>query len=86
MPWYQTWGGNFVDKTSQEEWTKCMNDERVITLEDLSEGWGTYTSILAPRSSLSPSQAIYDLQGRHLSKAPSKGVYILNGKKVMAHQ
>ena len=35
MPWYQTWGGNFVNKTSTAEWKKCMNDERMITLEDL---------------------------------------------------
>ena len=26
---------------------------------------------------------IYDLQGRRLSEAPSRGVYIINGKKVI---
>ena len=83
MPWYQTWGGNFVDKTSDEEWTKCMNDNRVITLEDLSAGWGTYTSILSQHLSQSTSRAIYDLQGRRLSKAPSKGLYIQNGQKLL---
>ena len=83
MPWYQTWGGNFVDKTSDEEWTKCMNDDRVITLEDLSAGWGTYTSILSQHLSQPTSQAIYDLQGRRLSKAPSKGLYIQNGQKLL---
>ena len=82
MPWYQTWSGNFVDKTSKEEWTKCMNDERVITLEDLSEGWGTYTSIVAPKTTFASNYAIYDLQGRQLTKAPSKGIYIQNGKKI----
>ena len=34
MPWYNTWGGNFVGKTSPEEWKKCMNDNRVITLAE----------------------------------------------------
>ena len=82
MPWYQTWGGNFVDKTSDEEWTKCMNDDRVITLEDLSAGWGT-TSILAPKSFKADSPAIYDFQGHRLSKAPSKGLYIQNGQKLL---
>ena len=82
MPWYQTWGGNFVDKTSDEEWTKCMNDDRVITLEDLSAGWGT-TSILAPKSYKADSPAIYDFQGHRLSKAPSKGLYIQNGQKLL---
>ena len=85
MPWYQTWNGNFVDKTSKEEWTKCMNDDRVITLEDLSAGWPT--AILSPRSSFLISRSsflgdtIYDLQGRRLAKIPSKGLYIQNGKK-----
>lgn len=83
MPWYQSWGGNFVDKTSKEEWTKCMNDDRVITLEDLSEGWGTYTSILVPRLSQPANQTIYDLQGRRLSMIPSAGLYIQNGRKQM---
>jgi beta-mannanase len=84
MPWYQTWNGNFVDKTSKEEWTKCMNDDRVITLEDLSAGWPT--AILSPRSSflIPHGKAIFDLQGRRLTKIPSKGLYILNGKKQLA--
>jgi hypothetical protein len=94
MPWYQTWGGNFVDKTSKEEWTKCMNDSRVITLEDLSAGWGTSTAILSPKSALPAADAIYNLQGHRLAKIPSKGLYILrsaegrlqgkNGKKLFA--
>ena len=88
MPWYQTWNGNFVDKTSKEEWTKCMNDDRIITLEDLSAGWPT--AILSPRSSFLISRssflgdAIYDLQGRRLANIPSKGLYIQNGKKQLA--
>jgi hypothetical protein len=84
MPWYQTWNGNFVDKTSKEEWTKCMNDDRIITLEDLSAGWPT--AILSPRSSflISRGEAIYDLQGHRLANIPSKGLYIQNGKKQLA--
>ena len=82
MPWYQTWGGGFVDKTSKEEWTKCMNDDRVITLEDLSAGWGT-TAIQSTKVIESESAALYDLQGRRLTKAPAKGVYIQNGKKII---
>ena len=58
MPWYQTWGGNFVDKTSKEEWTKCMNDDRIITLEDLSAGWPT--AILSP-----PRRPLRRLAHRH---------------------
>jgi hypothetical protein len=67
-----------------------MSDERVITLEDRTAGWGTSTAILSPRSSfLIPrssllGDAVYDLQGRRLSEIPSKGLYIQNGKKKVA--
>lgn len=83
MPWYQTWDGKFVEQTSTEEWTKCMNDERVITLEDLSEGWGTYieTGIQSLKAVEPASQTIYDLQGRRLTTVPAKGLYIKDGKK-----
>lgn len=83
MPWYQSWNGKFVDKTSSAEWTKCMNDSRVITLEDLSQGWGTFvdTAIRSLQSEEPADNNIFDLQGRRLAKVPSKGVYIINGKK-----
>lgn len=45
MPWYQTWNGNFVSKTSAAEWAKVMGDARCITLESRSAGWPSYTSI-----------------------------------------
>ena len=81
MPWYQTWDGKFVDKTSKEEWTKCMSDERVVTLEDLSAGWDAYTSIKTTKVSNQHSdQAIYDLNGHRLSRIPSRGLYIQGGK------
>ena len=84
MPWYQTWGGNFVDKTSKEEWSKCMSDDRVITLEDRSAGWGTYTAILSSAilSTAPEKTSIYDLQGNRLSKAPAKGIFIKDGRMV----
>ncbi len=84
MPWYQTWGGNFVDKTSKEKWTKCMGDDRVITLEDRSAGWETYTAILSSAilSTAPEKTSIYDLQGNRLSKAPAKGIFIKDGRMV----
>jgi hypothetical protein len=63
-----------------------MNDDRVITLEDLSAGWPT--AIQSP--SMVNGQwsmvngSIYDLQGRRLAKIPAKGLYIQNGKKQLA--
>ena len=85
MPWYQTWEGKFVNKTSNAVWTKCMSDERVITLEDRSAGWGTYTGVESPIgiTKVSQSQALYNLQGRRLTSEPSKGLYIKDGRKVV---
>ena len=85
MPWYQTWNGNFIDKTSSAEWTKCMNDSRVITLEDLSAGWGAYAVIETPSTTNVTRQDIYDLQGRRLLNPPSKGMYIKGGKKYIKY-
>ena len=39
------------------------------------------TGIRTAETNAPKSQAIYDLQGRRLSRAPRKGVYIINGKK-----
>ncbi len=80
MPWYHTWGGNFVNQTSKEEWTKCMNDSRVVTLEDLSAGWDAYTDIKMRKVKRQNSHAIYDLQGHQLPEIPRKGLYIRGGK------
>ena len=84
MPWYQTWNGNFVNKTSAAEWKKCMNDSRVITLEDRAAGWNSYTAISTLDAEKTDNQAIYDLQGRHLTEIPSKGFYIKGRKKYLA--
>ena len=83
MPWYQTWGGNFVDKTSKEEWTKCMGDDRVITLEDRSAGWDTYTAIQSQKTTTDAIPHLYDLQGRRVSKGQPGRLYIKEGKKVI---
>jgi hypothetical protein len=61
-----------------------MNDERVVTLEDLSAGWDAYTDIKIRKVQRQNSQAIYDLQGRQLSEIPHKGLYIRGGK-IMYH-
>ena len=78
MPWYQTWNGGFVNKTSKEEWTKCMNDPRVVTLEDLSAGWPSYASIRTPSASSTTRRIITDLHGRILQEEPRQGFFIIN--------
>ena len=41
----------------------------------------TYTGITTPNTAVRVSNATYDLQGRRV-EAPTKGLYIQNGKKV----
>jgi len=85
MPWYQTWNGKFVDQTSREQWTKCMGDPRVITLDDMTAGWEASTAIGQMTAKGSAPQAVYDLQGRLLSTAPASGLYVKGGKTIVAH-
>ena len=84
MPWYQTWNGRFVDKTSAAEWRKCMNDSRVVTLDDLP-GWDVYAGIETPSAVNTTRQGMYDLQGRRLFKTPRKGLYVKDGRKYLIH-
>ena len=81
MPWYQTWNGNFLDKTSTDEWKKCMNDSRVISLEDLSSGWNNYSSVIQHDTTKSSSEVIYNIQGYSPKFTRKFGLYIRNGKK-----
>ncbi len=86
MPWYQTWNGGFVSKTSSEQWRKCMGDPRVITLEDLAGGWEKYAADHIAANKLMPADghAAYDLQGRRLPQVPPRGIYIRGGRKILA--
>jgi hypothetical protein len=60
-----------------------MNDDRVITLEDLSSGWDAYTGITTPKTAAKHhSQTCYNLQGQRVT-CPGKGLYIIDGKKVI---
>ena len=82
MPWYQTWNGKFVDKTSAAEWKKCMSDPRVITLDEMNEGWQP-TAIDETVSDMAENQEVYDLQGRPFSSIPDRGLFIMGGRVVI---
>ncbi|MCK9156143.1 MAG: T9SS type A sorting domain-containing protein [Paludibacteraceae bacterium] len=45
MPWYESWDGFFISKTSKNVWTSNLNDERIITLEEMP-GWGKESDII----------------------------------------
>lgn len=78
MPWYQTWDGNFVNQTSNEEWWKCMNDERVITLDDQSSWSGIVTTIIPHHQHL-----LFDLNGHRLTQEPTHGLFVKDGKVIL---
>lgn len=82
MPWYQSWGGNFVNKTSAEQWKKCMSDPRVITLEDMP-GWDNCSSLDAIKAHTNEHPSVYNIQGfkPHGTTNLPAGLYIVNGKK-----
>lgn len=84
MPWYQTWGGNFVNQTSADEWRKCMNDPRVITLEDVTNQWNNsgISDIIIPDAD---NDVYYNIHGQKVTPG-AKGIYIHNGKKIMITQ
>lgn len=42
MPWYQSWGGKFLDQTMDAVWKANMEDPCTITLDEMP-GWGSYT-------------------------------------------
>ena len=41
MPWYSTWSGTWPGQTKDAVWKSNMDDERVISLEDMP-GWDQY--------------------------------------------
>lgn len=42
MPWYSSWSGKWPGQTANSVWKSNMEDERIITFEDMP-GWDTYT-------------------------------------------
>lgn len=42
MSWYGTWGSTYPAQTSNDVWKKNMDDDRIITLDEMP-GWDNYT-------------------------------------------
>lgn len=42
MPWYSSWSGPWPGQTANSVWKSNMEDDRIITFEDMP-GWDTYT-------------------------------------------
>ena len=58
---------------------------RQLTFATRAGSWQSPVALSLQPSAVGPSasDAVYDLQGRRLSQCPKKGIYIINGKKVI---
>ena len=95
MPWYSTWSGTWPGQTKDAVWKSNMDDERVLSLEDMP-GWDKYTPAASsdtPASSSSsdaPSSSSAEDPGTtRLAKAPQLygtattiGIFDMNGHYV----
>ena len=84
MPWYSTWSGTWPGQTKDAVWKSNMDDERVLSLEDMP-GWGNYTANTNPDTTVTPP----DSGTIRLVKAPqfygtatTVGIFDMNGHYV----
>ena len=54
-------------------------------LPNASFYWTSATGISQPSTSMAPSEVLYDLQGRRLTTAPARGIYLQGGRKKLKY-
>ena len=92
MPWYSTWSGTWPGQTKDAVWKSNMDDERVLSLEDMP-GWDKYTPsnsgattrlVKAPQfGGVSETVGVFDMNGQYMGKSVSalpQGRYIVRNK------
>ncbi|GEM_PF-691227 len=87
MPWYNSWGGGFIDQTSKELWQSAMSSESIITLDEMA-GWGTYIAgaeemELDEVCAASEAKGIYEVECSNDYKATEVTVSKKSGKGVL---
>ena len=83
---------NYGNLYNTSEWTNLISDEfkiiDYVTNKECLAAYRKWTSISLPDASDDSKdknkQGLFDLTGRRLTTPPSKGIYIHNGKKVIA--
>ncbi len=80
MPWYGSWGGKWPGQTSNAIWKSNMEDDRVISLEDMP-GWANYTQT-TPIEPIDPAEpsAILTKQPVFNGSENNIQIYDFNGK------
>ena len=85
MPWYQTWGGGFLNQTTDDVWQKNLADDRIIKLESMP-GWKDYEAGISSPEKRGKSLVEINVVGNslQLSLPTRSGVslYSLQGKCV----
>ena len=91
MPWYSTWGGKWPGQTSDAVWKTNMEDERIISLEDMP-GWDKYTPGSEPTTRLATAPRLqgkrvhmgfFDMKGQFMGMSVQglpQGRYIMRSK------
>ena len=87
MPWYQSWSGNFADQTETTQWKKVMEDERIITLEDMV-AWSDYVMSDVEETSAASSVSVYPTLIENgftvnVEKESTVTVYAMDGQLVL---
>ncbi|MBO7414591.1 MAG: beta-mannosidase [Fibrobacter sp.] len=77
MPWYSTWGGKWPGQTSDAVWKTNMEDEYIISLEDMP-GWDKYTPQTSSDTSTTRLATTPRLQGTrvHMGFFDMKGQFM----------
>ena len=75
--------GKAVKYAINVSFVKELQTESVAYVRSLPIGMDDANGIQSAPISKSSSSALYDLSGRRLQKAPKKGIYIQNGKKIV---
>ncbi len=84
MPWYSTWSGTWPGQTKDAVWKSNMDDERVLSLEDMP-GWGNYTANTNPDTTVTPPDSgttRIATAPRLLGTATTIGIFDMNGHYV----
>jgi hypothetical protein len=69
--------------SAASEWSDCIIGQLILTADNASTG---IKEIDSANDNLD-ANVVYDLQGRKISASPkSKGIYIKNGKKIIAKE
>lgn len=94
MPWYSTWSGTWPGQTANSVWKSNMEDERVITIDNMP-GWDKYTPAASGDTSITRivetrhlrgdavTMGVYDMKGHYVGVSTQglpQGLYIVRQK------